>query len=219
MMGHLTIGRTNRVAGFHLVNDRPLAHQLNDEYLFIGGWYMPQNVCDGLLDYYNESPNKVIGRANNGDTPGVFNDQVKRSTDVSFTLPTRDIRLNRYVDCLQSVLSLYKERYDHLEIGVSSWGFVEPLNIQHYEPGEGFLVWHAERTGVLNANRLLVFMTYLNDVTDGGETEWKYLGLRVKPEKGLTVVWSADWMHTHRGVKSPTQEKTIITGWLSFIGD
>mgnify|MGYP001271300870 CR=1 FL=1 len=36
--------------------------------------------------------------------------------------------------------------------------------------------------------RVLVFMTYLNDVTDEGETEWYYQRVKVKPRKGLTVI-------------------------------
>jgi hypothetical protein len=60
-------------------------------------------------------------------------------------------------------------------------------------------------------------MTYLNDVTDGGETEWKYQKLKIQPRKGLTVIWPTDWTHTHRGLPSKTQDKYIMTGWLNFI--
>jgi tryptophan synthase alpha subunit len=66
-------------------------------------------------------------------------------------------------------------------------------------------------------DRHLVFMTYLNDITDQGETEFYYQQLKVKPEKGLTLMWGVDWTFTHRGIVSPTQEKYITTGWLSFI--
>jgi hypothetical protein len=59
-------------------------------------------------------------------------------------------------------------------------------------------------------------MTYLNDVTDAGETEFFYQKIKMKPEKGLTLIWPADWTFTHRGIASPTQEKTIITGWFNF---
>ena len=31
-------------------------------------------------------------------------------------------------------------------------------------------------------------MTYLNDIKDGGETEFYYQKLKVKPEKGLTLI-------------------------------
>jgi hypothetical protein len=65
-------------------------------------------------------------------------------------------------------------------------------------------------------SRHLVFMTYLNDVTDGGETEFFYQKLKVKPEKGLTLIWGADWTFTHRGITSPTQTKYIVTGWFNY---
>ena len=79
-------------------------------------------------------------------------------------------------------------------------------------------MWHCEKSGDEgNINRHLVFMTYLNDVTDGGETEWYYQKEKIKPEKGLTVIWPAEWMFTHRGVISKTQTKYITTGWYNFI--
>ena len=59
-------------------------------------------------------------------------------------------------------------------------------------------------------------MFYLNDVEDEGETEFYYQKLKVKPKKGLTLIWPADWTHTHRGIPSKTQEKYIATGWYSF---
>ena len=59
-------------------------------------------------------------------------------------------------------------------------------------------------------------MTYLNDVSDGGETAFLYQNVKVKPEKGLTLIWPAEWTHTHKGMVSMTQTKYIITGWYSF---
>ena len=45
-------------------------------------------------------------------------------------------------------------------------------------------------------------MTYLNDVSDGGETEFYYQKLKVKPETGLTLIWGSDWTFTHKGITS-----------------
>ena len=59
-------------------------------------------------------------------------------------------------------------------------------------------------------------MTYLNDITDDGETEFFHQKIKIKPEKGLTVIWPADWTFTHRGIPSNTQVKYITTGWMSF---
>ena len=57
-------------------------------------------------------------------------------------------------------------------------------------------------------------MTYLNDVSDGGETEFFHQKLKVKPVKGKTVLWPTDFTHLHRG-NPPYEAKYIATGWLA----
>jgi hypothetical protein len=95
------------------------------------------------------------------------------------------------------------------------------MNIQKYPAGGGFKVWHHERdrATIPNCTRHLVFMTYLNDVKEGGGTEFAHQRevrgeKALKAEKGLTVIWPADWTHTHRGIVAPNEEKIIATGWL-----
>ena len=58
-------------------------------------------------------------------------------------------------------------------------------------------------------------MTYLNTVTDEGGTHFHYQNYTAKPVKGKTLIWPPDWTHMHQGVISPTQEKYIMTGWIS----
>jgi hypothetical protein len=60
-------------------------------------------------------------------------------------------------------------------------------------------------------------MTYLNDVESGGETEFLYQNLKIKPQKGLTLIWPTDWTHTHRGIPSMEEEKMIVTGWVHYL--
>ena len=63
-------------------------------------------------------------------------------------------------------------------------------------------------------DRVLVYMTYLNDVDNGG-TEWLFQNYKTEAKKGLSVIWPAEWTHTHKGVISQ-QEKYIATGWYVF---
>ena len=65
-------------------------------------------------------------------------------------------------------------------------------------------------------DRHLVFMTYLNDVENGGTEFYYYPDLNIQARKGLTLIWPAGWTHTHKGVISNVEEKTIVTGWYSF---
>ena len=61
-------------------------------------------------------------------------------------------------------------------------------------------------------------MTYLNDVNenDGGTTDFNYYNIKVKPERGKTLIWPAEWTHAHSGDIIKSGVKYIITGWMCF---
>ena len=59
-------------------------------------------------------------------------------------------------------------------------------------------------------------MTYLDSQDEGGETEFLYYDISVKPIKGLTLIWPAEWSHTHRGNVVKT-DKYIVTGSIDFL--
>ena len=101
---------------------------------------------------------------------------------------------------------------------VEKWSIIESINVQKYIPGQWYKKWHCERGNpkIKNLTRFLVFMTYLNDVDDEGETEFLYQNIKVKPQKGKTLIWPVDWTHAHKGIPSRTQTKYIVTGWFSF---
>ena len=65
-------------------------------------------------------------------------------------------------------------------------------------------------------HRVLAWMIYLNDVTDGGETEFPTQGKRFQPRAGDVLIWPAYWTHPHRGIVSESQTKYIVTGWFDF---
>jgi len=80
----------------------------------------------------------------------------------------------------------------------------------------GYSVWHGEQGPGMCATRVLSWMVYLNDVHEGGETEFLYQGFRQKAIKGTLVIWPASFTHTHRGNPPYSNEKYIITGWASY---
>ena len=144
------------------------------------------SLCDDLLLYYHtHGEYKHKGISNGGD---------KTSTDVAVYPNSIDPTVLQYYELLTYALDKYKEKYKTFSFPL---GYAEPFNIQHYKPGEGFFSWHCERGMHQTHQRALVFMTYLNDVTDGGETQWLYQGKEMKPKKGLTVLWPTDFTHTH----------------------
>ena len=65
----------------------------------------------------------------------------------------------------------YIEHYKDLEENDLVWTRAD-AKLQKTVAGEGYHVWHAENTDLMTRNRLLVFMLYLNDDFEGGETEF-----------------------------------------------
>jgi hypothetical protein len=67
-------------------------------------------------------------------------------------------------------------------------------------------------------NRVMAWMTYLNTVEEGGETYFPTQQAKIKPAKGLTLLWPADWTHLHQGCVAPNETKMIVTGWYDYVG-
>jgi hypothetical protein len=90
------------------------------------------------------------------------------------------------------------------------------FKIQKTNIGQGYHVWHCENSDRANANRLLVWSLYLNDVEEGGETEFLYYPKRIKPKAGTLLIWPAGFQHAHRGNPPISNTKYIITGWVEL---
>jgi hypothetical protein len=188
-------------------------HEVNKLDNFIGAWYTDEfDLCDRLIDYHSTHEQHVgqMGR----DT---YDPKKKDSIDCPMEDYSSPV-LKDYASLLQKVANNYIQKYPKCN-AYAPWGVTQLINIQHYKPTGGYHAWHTERTMKQepSASRHLVFMTYLNDVTDCGETMWWHQKLVVRPEKGLTVIWPADWTFTHKGIPSPTQDKYIATGWFNFL--
>ena len=192
-------------------------HPTNKKNNFIDGWYIDKSVCTDLIKYFENSSDKKPGVISSYGKPGI-NKKIKLSTDVCISIRNENKEILNYYKELKKVIESYKKKYKYCHINQSKWGITENWSLQRYKPKEGYFMRHFERTGGPQVNRHLVFMTYLNNVNDGGETEFVYQKLKVKPETGLTLIWGVDWTFTHRGIMSKTETKYIATGWYSYYG-
>ena len=93
------------------------------------------------------------------------------------------------------------------------------LKIQKTYKTEGYHVWHIEHgAGHENMARAFVYSVYLNDVEEGGETEFLHFSKRVKPKTGRIVIWPAAFPYLHRGNPPLSGEKYILTSWIMLRG-
>jgi hypothetical protein len=181
---------------------------------FIWGDFIPEKTVDDIVEFVTEY-GYMFHSTEGATTQGVMKDH-KDSTDITLSPIINHPAINTFWINLQEVLVKYLEKFPY----AAQYGRFNPtplFNYQSYPIGGGYKTWHTERVGGSPeyGNRLFAWMTYLNDVPDGG-TEWFHQSLYVPAQKGYTVIWPADWTHTHRGRPSPTTEKQIVTGWYEF---
>ena len=179
---------------------------------FIGGWIIEPQICDDLIKFFETNEKRQVeGKIGGADHQRVDH-LVKKSTDIC--MYGADTAFDKYNEALQGCLEKYMERYPEVRDKYANFNTTyEGYNIQKYGPGDGFYNWHCERD--CRSTRCLVFMTYLNDVKDGG-TEFKYQKLTTPAKRGLTLIWPTDFTHMHRGVIAK-ETKYIITGWYNYV--
>ena len=116
-----------------------------DEQTFIGGGYMSEEICDGVLDFWNENESlKLPGIVANKETEETEDVEVKKCTQLDVIPNAQELIL--YNIHLQAILDDYKQKYKWVDF-VNTYDIIENMTIQHYKPGEGFYKWHTENTG------------------------------------------------------------------------
>ena len=188
-------------------------NQLN----FIGAWNLENNnLCNEIIDFFEKNKNL---QKKGGTSDASNNKKVKSTTDI--TIRPIDLKdknfdvFNKYMKELHNCYVDYQKQWPFLKSMLNDIQ-IPPFNIQKYNPGDHFSTVHSERTSLNTLHRLFAFMTYLNDVEDGGKTNFDYYGIKVKPEIGKTLIWPAEWTHAHTGEVLKSGTKYIVTGWLHF---
>lgn len=120
---------------------------------------------------------------------------------------------------------LLENMHAHLARYVETLGLTIPLPptehtseliIKRYRPGgEDRFQPHFDSLGEVS-NRYLVFLWYLNDVAEGGETTFVDLELDVKPETGRLLVFPPYWMFQHAGRAPVSNDKYILSTYFLF---
>ena len=170
-------------------------------------------MCDEIVNFFETNPSdQGIGAIGGGI------DESQKTTDISIKpkqLEQEKYKIfNTYINNVVNCFNDYKEQWPFLntikgmEIGT--------FNLQKYSPGGHFSAVHTERGSSSTMHRVLAFMTYLNDVEEGGETSFHYYDINVQPKKGKTIIWPAEWTHAHSGGIVKQGCKYIVTGWIQF---
>ena len=185
------------------------------EHIGIYDGYIPEVECDKSITYYEKQNNlnKAYDRlqsesssiTNKSDKAVSLTDNVETwFEEFKPLLVNFDMALKHYQDAT-GILHAY---------GIDQFKYTT-LKIQKTLPTQGYHMWHLEHNSLGDSSRrALVFSIYLNNVGEGGETEFLHQSVRVKPVKGRCVIWPAAFPYVHRGNPPLQGEKYIMTSWL-----
>ena len=183
-----------------------------DTFIFERPHALPDEFCDEVVRRFEASEEYqrkgVIGQLGEEDNA------IKRTTDlvVSDKDDWKDID-QMFFRCMAAALGEFRESYPYFKGPFKDMGY----QVQRYQPGE-FYHWHIDGGSHQFAARQLVALWYLNDVPEeaGGETQFLFQNLSVRPEKGKLMLFPPFWTHEHRAAEMKSGAKYIATTWVVF---
>jgi hypothetical protein len=116
---------------------------------------------------------------------------------------------------IDNYLTQYNARLPML-LPVPSRPHLEDLRIKRYRVNTDDQFQPHFDAGDAHANRYLVFLWYLNDVGEGGETEFPDLGIKVQARAGRLLMFPPYWMFQHAGRKPLSNDKYIVSTYMLF---
>ncbi|MEE4243909.1 MAG: 2OG-Fe(II) oxygenase [Kangiellaceae bacterium] len=155
-------------------------------------------ITQGMVQYTRQYPFVVTGAVSPSIQVG---DEIR-------TITNEDIAQLNDEQLAQLISSIYTH---------------DDINMQKYLKGTGgYHHWHSEHfphptdQSQRSLRRTLLWLIYLNDVADGGETEFFYQGAKVKPTQGSLVLAPCTFTHTHRGSIPQSNDKYVLASWLMY---
>lgn len=175
---------------------------------------LSDELCDEIINIHMNDITKK-----DGSTLGGVNKEVKDTTDVVINADC-----NKYKDILDvlknkinDIIPIYINTFTSIENYINIFNrdyFIEYFIIQKYERNKGKYIFHDDsRIDYANKKcRMFTYIWYLNDLHEGGETE--FVNFKIIPEKGKLILFPACWTFPHRGNMPISDDKYIVTGWI-----
>jgi len=182
-----------------------------DSFIFEKKNALPGDVCTEIIDRFERNPDdQYQGRI--GQQPKEDQD-IKRSTDLVVSDKPHWKDIDRLLfSSLNRALHEFKDHYPFFRGQFKDMGY----SVQRTNAGE-YYHWHIDGGSHEFSHRQLVAIWYLNNLTGrGGETEFRYQDIKVKPEAGKLILFPPFWTHEHRGQTLQEGKKYIATTWVVF---
>ena len=183
-----------------------------NEYIFENNYSIPKILCKKIITLFENEKYK-----SKGVTLGGLNIDIKDTTDFVITNEKKWDDINLFLENeLEKNLKCYIDKIDLIEGFKNKNMIPTPFMIQKYDKNKGKYEYHDDFTLDYNSKmyRVITYLWYLNDVNDGGETEFFDGKFKIIPESGKLILFPASWTYPHKGCMPKSSDKYIITGWI-----
>mgnify|MGYP003115919779 FL=1 len=192
-------------------------YTITDTYIGIFDNFFPDALLDRYIQHFKalEDAGMTFGREEH-EHHEIVDSSIALSFDNFYqevAIPYVQKEFNQIF--FNEVYPLYMKEFSMLS-GYERHGIID-IKVQKTLPGQGYHGWHCEDSAARYRNRITAFGLYLNDVEEGGETEFLHQKTRYKPIKNRMLVWPSTYTHAHRGNQPLSGEKYLLTGWTEFI--
>jgi len=175
---------------------------------------LPPRDCRRIIERFESDETNHYA----GTVSGMSGDTIKANLKQSRELRTQSPGWEDLDDLLYQNLSWHIDRYLR-ELGsacqLPGRGLSDqPYRIKRYDVGQGF-DWHIDNGSTETANRVIAAQWYLNDVEEGGETEFKLSGRRIRCVEGRLLFFPVQWTLVHRGRPPRSSPKYIATTFFT----
>jgi len=208
------------------------------DYIYIKDGCLDDFILKQLFAFHENNINKIY----KGTTQTGVNTNIKDTEDLIFLYNNNNNNNEKnIITIIENIL--YKELKEYVKKHpvykeYENLCLLDLILMQKYTKNTGKYVYHTDNCvdideSVINKtkmlsdeirfigennkrnikHRILTFIFYLNDVDEGGETEFFEM-YRVRPKKGSLLIFPALSYYLHRGCVPKSNDKYILTGWL-----
>ena len=197
---------------------------------------LSEEFCSELINLINTSGNYAEIAIKKCITFSLFSIDFWKYYDNNNKYPIQKVLNNKYNDIFLKLKNIlyeklleYCEKYEYFSSSVlmKKTGNLKKdiidntdivsINFTKYEPKiHDCNVFHSEDSFVSidESTRKMAFIVYLNNVNKGGETEFYFQDLKIKPKIGRIAFFPPNWLCTHKGNVTLDENKYILTGWI-----
>jgi len=192
-----------------------------DDFIGIYKNVYPEGYCQHLINEFERLEKNGAGiNRQRGEGAKAH---IKNDYQIGLNIKNHEVEpfeeknsIDLFFDGLQVCYENYSEKFSVLSSGKVR---ATVMKMQRTSSGGGYHVWHSEQGHGQHANRVLVYMLYLNTIfpENCGETEFLYQQKRYNPTENTMILWPASYTHAHRG--NPVYgdaAKYIVTGWFYY---